>query len=60
MAHVKIPVDVDIPSVVGLFLTGPSYVTVVHPLEELVELDLQQRIISYLLNNAMITKSKLL
>ena len=46
MAHVKIPVEVEIPSddpspVSGLFLTL-LYVTVLHPLEELVEVFLQQ------------------
>ena len=51
IAHTNIPVDADIPSgvpspVVGLFLTW-LYVTVFHPLEELVILVLQQSRFSY-------------
>ena len=51
IAHTNIPVDADIPSgdpspVVGLFLTW-LYVTVFHPLEELVILVLQQSRCSY-------------
>ena len=51
--HTNIPVDADIPSgvpfpVIGLFLTW-LYVTVFHPLEELVILVLQQSRFSYFL-----------
>ena len=47
IAHTNIPVDADIPSgdpspVVGLFLTW-LYVTVFHPLDELVILVLQPK-----------------